>query len=371
MRKTVFTLICFFYLHAIANDGAYYASGNHLIPINETDISVQKEILQITRKSERTITVDVYYEFYNPGAQKTMTVGFEAFSPMGDVDGSPKNGQHPYMSDFTVNINDKHIPHNIAYVEDSVYVKDGKIESQTLAKIKEGIYNENCVEFFYVYYFDATFKPGVNIVKHTYKYKLSGSVDKLYSFDYILTAANRWANNQIDDFTLIIDMGEFETFDIAKTFFTNDYDWDIVGKGKIGHKLLIDDWTDDNSSVEFHIHHGPIIYRKKNFHPENELYLSATNPYFYSSMMDEESLYLPFSYYIDQSIIKPRDEFEHKILRNLPFARRGYVFKDKKVQAFYEENVDWYMPDPDYIPNSETLHEEEKEWLKYCKTISF
>ena len=28
---------------ASANDGAYYTSGNHLIPINETDISIKKK----------------------------------------------------------------------------------------------------------------------------------------------------------------------------------------------------------------------------------------------------------------------------------------------------------------------------------------
>lgn len=38
------TLLCFFLIFGIkisANDGAYYAGGNHLIPIFETDISVK------------------------------------------------------------------------------------------------------------------------------------------------------------------------------------------------------------------------------------------------------------------------------------------------------------------------------------------
>ena len=32
-----------------ANDGAFFGSGNHLVPIRETDISVQKEILYLKK----------------------------------------------------------------------------------------------------------------------------------------------------------------------------------------------------------------------------------------------------------------------------------------------------------------------------------
>ncbi len=39
-------------------------------------------------------------------------------------------------------------------------------------------------------------------------------------FRYILTAANRWANGQIDDFTLIIDMETLETIISIKPFLT-------------------------------------------------------------------------------------------------------------------------------------------------------
>ena len=60
------------------------------------------------------------------------------------------------------------------------------------------------------------------MIKHTYNYDLSSSVYINYEFEYVLTAANRWANKQIDDFTLIIDIGEFETFSIYKSFFKNN-----------------------------------------------------------------------------------------------------------------------------------------------------
>lgn len=86
---TCFTLVVVFCLKA--NDGAYLGSGNQLIPMVESDISVQKEVLTITRNSEdkNLVDISVYYEFYNSGKQKTITVGFEAMSPGGDVYGDP------------------------------------------------------------------------------------------------------------------------------------------------------------------------------------------------------------------------------------------------------------------------------------------
>ena len=60
---------CMAAISAWANDGAFYASGNHLIPITETDIRVQKEILTLNRVGD-SIQVNVYYEFFNPVAEK-------------------------------------------------------------------------------------------------------------------------------------------------------------------------------------------------------------------------------------------------------------------------------------------------------------
>lgn len=42
-----------------ANDGVFYTSGNQLIPITETEISVKKEILSITREDNKML-VHVY-----------------------------------------------------------------------------------------------------------------------------------------------------------------------------------------------------------------------------------------------------------------------------------------------------------------------
>lgn len=345
---------------AIANDGAYYISGNQLIPINETDITLKKEILTIKKINNLFIEVTVYYELFNPKDDKKLTVGFEAFSPSGDVNGTPKNGGHPYMRDFTVDMNNSILPYSIAYVTDSAYAKNGNIKSQKLEEIKKGIDDANFVDFFYVYHFTANFKKGLNIIIHTYNYNISNSVYYQYNFEYILTAANRWGNKQIDDFTLIMDMGDFENFDVMKRFFTKSADWLINGIGKV--KTVHHDETayPAGEALEFFVQKGNLIFQKKNFHPAGELLVYSKR--FYAANIDE----LPFSYYQQEQIPEPKNDFERKLLKNLPFARRGYIFQAAELKNYFEK-MSWYIPNPNYNPDIESLTETEKKWVEKWK----
>ena len=103
-------------LSALANDGTFRVNGNQLIPMYETDISVQKEILTIQRISPTRAQITVYYEFLNPKQEKTVEVGFEAFSPSGDVDHSPDESGQPFISHFTVNLNGVAVPWKVVIV---------------------------------------------------------------------------------------------------------------------------------------------------------------------------------------------------------------------------------------------------------------
>lgn len=51
-----------------------------------------------------------------------------------------------------------------------------------------------------------------------------------------------------------------------------------------------------------------------------------------------------------------------RILRNLPYAARGYMFKTSYIQHYYD-GMDWYKPNPDYVFNLNELTPEEKDWL--------
>ena len=65
----------------------------------------------------------------------------------------------------------------------------------------------------------------------------------------------------------------------------------------------------------------------------------------------------------NQLIPTQETEFMKRALRNLPFARRGYVFKSKELQAFYEK-LEWFIPNPNYVPDINILTEREREWIK-------
>lgn len=354
----VFVLLTIKYV-GYGNDGSFYASGNQLIPINETDIQLKKEILTLKKIGTDYVEVSVYYELFNPTKEKSIIVGFEASSPYGDVNGMPKNGLHPYMKDFTVELNGTILPYEVAYVEDSVYVKNGIIKGKPFSEIRKSIEDEQIVGFNYVYHFKSTFKPGKNIIKHTYRYKLSSGVAQFYEVPYVLTAAKRWANKQIDDFTMIIDMGEFESFIADKTFFKDAKGWTIAGIGKMKDIKANEDRY-EMDGLNFFVQKGIVIYHAQNFKPAGELHLYSERNW------QDPDYFIPFSYNQQNEIAEPKNDFERKVMKNLPFARRGYVFKDVELKQFYEK-IDWYIPNPNYVPDVQDLTPVEKEWINKWK----
>jgi len=355
-----FILLMFQYYNAISNDGAYLGSGNHLVPIVESDISIKKEILSI-KKYQDKVHVDVYYEMYNPGKEKTIRVGFEAKSPGGDAQIEPSDGKHPYMNNFTVMVNNENLKYNISYLINS-YDETAIGKPTTLSGILNYLEENSEGPYYYVYYFDAKYKSGLNIIKHSYEYKLSSSIVESYSFDYILTAANRWANKQIDDFTINIDMGAMQGFYIKKTFYNNVKEWNINGIGKS---------KEGTETGMFFIENGNIELKHLNFHPKGEIEIISPNSFGLSEEQEEyfnpKKTKIPFSVSSQDNIPEAKTEFGKKILRNLPFARRGYVFKDKEVQKYYSKMTEWYTPNPSYVPDVQHLLDEEKEWVKLYK----
>jgi hypothetical protein len=366
MHKVFFLLpFLLITLAAKANDGAFYAVGNQLIPILETDISVKKEILRITRINETDIKVEVDYEFYNPVDEKKIIVGFEAPSPVGDVDGTPKNGKHPYIKGFTVNINGAFINYQTAIVTGTNYVKSNKIESQQIEDVIGENFNPNAPDFYYVNYFDATFKKGINKIRHEYIFRISGSIETEFSFNYILTAANRWANNKIDDFTLIIDMGKWQNYTINQTFFNNKADWTTDG-------VLIDGKVSDffpEKNVSVFSKNQALVFKQMNFHPKGELEVYKRRDFklFQIKQFNLKEHQLPYSVDDFFHIQKAVNHNSFKVLRNLLYARRGYIFKTEFIQRYYE-SMDWYVPNPDYKINSNEFTTKETEWLKELKS---
>ncbi len=406
MKKIAILLFCCLSaLFATANDGVFYASGNQLIPITETDISVKKEVLTINRVGDH-IEVTVYYEFFNPVGEKELLVGFEAESPYNSMlDPFEMFPRHPHIRNFKVAMNGEPLTFEIAnvplkyydHVKDTFlsnpYFNNGHIETWDKQRITDSIYAWGAPDLptDYVYHFKAKFRPGLNIIYHTYDFDLSFSIDEEFYFPYVLTAANRWANHQIDDFLLLVNMGDRESFSIDPDFFQSPDEWRFLGKGKTTTYSSL--YPTKRDIPVFHVQEGSLAFRKANFHPEGELYLTKSNTIHYSFGDPDDApsftetlaeqyysysdLLAALRHEITNSLIPSDTDYEYnydtlvtpdqrRILKNLPFAYRGYIFKTKVLRDYFEA-TDWYLPNPEYDGNMDAFSAEERKWVEFWK----
>ena len=118
----------------------------------------------------------------------------------------------------------------------------------------------------------------------------------------------------------------------------------------------------------FHVQKGGLAFHKNNFHPNGELYISK--PYvalffMWSDNKDAKHLmevvgqqYANLSPLLGEELNLTAEQ--KRILKNLPFAYRGHVFKDKGLRQFFE-STKWYVPDPEYKDDMSKMSKEEKE----------
>lgn len=363
----------------LANDSSYYMSGNHLIPLIETDIRVSKEVLTITLSDSDYINVDVYYEFYNPSGSKNIIVGFEAQPP--SMSGLfSRQGIHPFMIDFSVQMNGEQLSYNTGVV----YNSRDKLFTETLRPIEniERLYDfdhytkewpiyatdmlwdeekQIGIPYSYAYYCNMTFTPGANIVKHSYKYKQSTSAGYAFHISYLLTPALRWANHQIDDFTLYISSPSTAKNFIINSDAFNDSIFQITeGFGKT--RLVK---SASNDYIEIALRNGVIEWHADNYIPDSELEIFSSD----AIITSELNTYYDNAIFYDRTIPfkSSKSNLSNKqitVLRNAPFANRGYVFNNKTLQEYFE-NIWWYIPDPDYIISDEDLTSQERELIEH------
>ena len=60
-------------------------------------------------------------------------------------------------------------------------------------------------------------------------------------------------------------------------------------------------------------------------------------------------------------------DFKVRVAHNLPYAHRGYVFSKPELKSYFEQFW-WYMPDPDYKPNTEDFTEKDNDFIKIEKS---
>jgi hypothetical protein len=365
---------------AAANDGTYFTDGNQLIPLQETQISVKKEVLTISLRDNGYADVDVYYEFYNPeSTTKSVKMGFEADPPYNDAYEFYPSGVHPYIKNFTVEMNGKKIDHDNAVAissEDKVpqiiNVSDWKFDDDDMGMTLTNKQTGEQKGFSYVYYFYADFKPGKNIVHHTYSYCLSVIVGTTWDLSYKLSPAARWANKRIDDFTLVIKAeNTAKHFLIDKKVFGADNRF-VKKSGNMKIRTL----PDGSGRWEIALRNGEAQIHLYNFtpNPEEELNIFSADTYYsygadkyqYGAFYDRSS---PSFVYMAETMeptnIAPADKaFRQRICHNLPFAHRGHIFKDARLKKFFESQF-WYMPDPSYKDDTSDFTKTDKEVMNH------
>lgn len=363
-------------LSASANDGLYTTSGNQLVPLKKTNISVKKEILTIDISRYQMAVVDVYYEFYNPGkTSQTVLMGFEADPPYNTEKTFSANGVHPYIHNFTVEINGQKLGHKNALADSDKPFKplDGKqwkFDEESMGSIyrkdNKNIYLNN---YAYVYYFDATFKPGLNRVHHTYTYDMSMTVGTSYEFVYKLSPAARWANKRIDDFTLCIKTDNPKHFVMNKKCIAGVKPTVASGKGKIRDNAVYDE-----KMWEVAMNSGELVFHKQNFVPSKEHELQLHSADIMHTFNDDSR----FGAYYDRNnqmalyVYGQREEKDMsedlfwRVAKNLPFAHRGYIFKDQQLSKYFN-SLFWYMPDASYDGSTTDFTENDRAYVK-CGT---
>lgn len=345
----------FICLFAKANDGAYRSRGGIIYPMNETKISLEKEILSFT-VNDKVAQVNIYFEFYNPEqTDRKILIGFQAPIPSGDA--HPQFAAKNLISNFKVFKDGALIPYNIK----AAGCENCELQDTSALKPSEEGYNG-----VFVYLFEVTFKPGKNIINHSYDFPASDNVIYGQIYRYILKTGSKWAGGSIKDFTLQIDMGQNSYF-YVNDIFPKLADWTIVGTGKVTD-LFFNAYNYQNRMIR--ILSGKLEIYCKDFRPTENLDFGVILGYsFINFLLDKGRV----SENVNRAISWLTTNFEYKpitswtkddllILRNAVYAQYGYQFKNKDLFKYFSQ-FEWYIPDPNLSLDKIVLTEKEKKFI--------
>lgn len=341
MRTRTLILAIIAAVAAVANDAVYYAQGSLLVPIRESDIEVKREVLSIGLSDDGFARVEVEYEFVNHSQAKTVEMGFEATRPHNTEVDVAIQAEHPYIEDFSVVMNGQRLDYRVWLVE------PGQLDQPLSQPVEE------FSPYAYAYCFQAPFKAGVNTVRHTYRYRMSYGVARSFFVPYWLTPATRWRGGSIGDFTLRISaLNTAKHFCMPDSLFRGSEFVVTSGTGKVRHHQY--EWSPE--LVEIALRDGTVEWHARNFRPSADLEIGSVDLYTFFTDAPVGTYYDRGQYYVPAQFDRPVDR---RIARNLPYANRGYVFKSKDLQRYFEQFW-WYMPDAGYVPSTDDFTP--REW---------
>ncbi len=350
---------CFFFLSVLfmtGNDGTFLSNGSVIFPVNETKISLEKEILNFQCKNGLA-KVNIYFEFNNPESQDLKAlVGF--VSPFYNFDSPKENNPSKLIRKFTVVFNNEILPFSRKWSRcDTCQLND------FTEKLKEDDWSGQFVNLF-----EVEFKPGLNKILHSYEFSASSYVYLEEIYTYVLQTGRKWAGGVIKDFTLEIDCGENQLVFIDDIF-GKEAEWTIIGTGKICNEKIQEDIFEEYDIKLFRIVSGSLRINIKDFSPQKDIYFGIFDRNWYVSRLFNKGLFsedfmnalndIKYDDYYRESEIGNKDL---KLLRNLIYAQYNYDFKNKEYKQFFSQ-FDWYMPDPNLKMEDIKLTETHKKYL--------
>ena len=376
MKKFILTILfCFLSIFVFANDWEFGSEGEHIIPLKGSNMSIKKEKITLKLTADGML-VNVKFTFDNPTAENKI-VGFV----------TPESGNGGYYEEE--NISRKPEPLKIKNFKTTVNGKEVKSNVELLSKLlSRGVLDNNIVteyvkeekekEFYnYVYYFNADFKQGENIVEHSYYYTGSYGVYER-DFEYVVTTISKWKNKTVEDFEIEV-YPENYFVKLPYSFWKDNkkINWEIVGKGKILAIAPTKKATDEDATglekfgvVYLRLDNGFVRYKTKNFSPTDNFYMVRIDNILgfdyefpegkvqgYKFKDDYFGFINTVRYYEYPSIIDTLKKFNEKeldIIRNYPYALAGYDFARKDLKDYFSQFI-WYKSvgknvkiDPDF-----------------------
>ena len=364
MKKILLAILfCLLSIFTFANDWEFGSEGEHIIPLKGSNMSIKKEKITLKLTPDGML-VNVKFTFDNPTAENKI-VGFvtpeSGNGEEEDETTKPKRKAEPLkIKNFKTTVNGKEVKSNVELL--SKLLSKGVLDNNI---IKE--YTEKEKTFYnYVYYFNADFKQGENVVEHSYFYTGSYGVYER-DFEYVVTTISKWKNQTVEDFEIEVHPGNYFV-KLPYSFWKDNkkINWEIVGKGKMVTIAPTKKSNDEDATglerygiIYLKLNNGFVRYKTKNFSPNQDFYMTRMDNilgfeyeypegkvqgYKFKDKYFEilrEVAYSDYPEIVDS--LKDLSDKDLDIVRNYPYAFAGYDFAKKDLKDYFSQFI-WYSP---------------------------
>ena len=364
MKKILLAILfCLLSIFTFANDWEFGSEGEHIIPLKGSNMSIKKEKITLKLTPDGML-VNVKFTFDNPTAENKI-VGFvtpeSGNGEEEDETTKPKRKAEPLkIKNFKTTVNGKEVKSNVELL--SKLLSKGVLDNNI---IKE--YTEKEKTFYnYVYYFNADFKQGENVVEHSYFYTGSYGVYER-DFEYVVTTISKWKNQTVEDFEIEVHPGNYFV-KLPYSFWKDNkkINWEVVGKGKMVTIAPTKKSNDEDATglerygiIYLKLNDGFVRYKTKNFSPNQDFYMTRMDNilgfeyeypegkvqgYKFKDKYFEilrEVAYSDYPEIVDS--LKDLSDKDLDIVRNYPYAFAGYDFAKKDLKDYFSQFI-WYSP---------------------------